>query len=230
MSTTISLSGQTFGRLTVIKRSRSHAYGKSIPAYWITRCQCGRLKEVRGSHLRSGNVRSCGCLTIDVMTRRSTKHGEYDGQKWSPEYLAWASMKARCLNKKSRAYKSYGGRGIKIAEEWLESPMAFIRHVGRRPSQAHSIERKNNDGDYKPGNVRWATDKEQQRNRRVNLLMTIDGVTRCAAEWAEIASAPAHRIERRVKAGWNHKDAVFAPVTKRQDCRASHKLHVLPGR
>jgi hypothetical protein len=212
MSTLQDLRGKRFGRLMVIRRSSSHARGKLVHSYWVTRCQCGKVKEVRGSHLRSGNVRSCGCLTIEVMKARSTHHGEYDGTRWSPEYLAWRSIKGRCLNPRHSAYKDYGGRGITLSREWVDDPMAFIRHVGRRPSTTHSIERIKNNGNYEPGNVRWATDKEQQRNTRSNVLVTVRGVTLCLRAWAEKnrwknLDLPSSRINR----GWDPQRAVTVP-------------------
>lgn len=114
----------------------------------------------------------------------------YHGGSKTPEYRLWAGMKERCLNSKSKAWANYGGRGIRICERWANSFSAFIEDIGYRPSPNHTIDRVNNDGNYEPGNVRWATPKEQARNRRDNRLITIDGVTKCAIDWARERGIP----------------------------------------
>lgn len=112
---------------------------------------------VTGAELRTGNTRSCGCIT-------KTSNGE--AQAGTAEYTAWESMIARCENKKHGSWHDYGGRGIKIAQEWRKNYRAFLDHVGRKPTPKHTLDRINNDGDYAPGNVRWATRSEQNANQR----------------------------------------------------------------
>lgn len=132
---------------------------------WVCQCDCGNIAFAQTSDLRAGRHRSCGCLRVDVMTRHGgTNHG---GGR-TPEYRSWMSMKARCLDSDHDSYKWYGGRGITICDRWLASFEAFLADMGARPSLKHSIDRINNDGNYEPGNCRWATANEQAQNQRHN--------------------------------------------------------------
>lgn len=126
-------------------------------------------------------------------------HGE--SQSKTVEYTVWAHIKARCSNPKNQRWHRYGGRGIKICDEWANSYPAFLAAVGRRPSPKHSIERIDNDGHYEPGNVRWATMKEQGRNMRRNLLITFNGRTQCLQDWANELGCNYQRIQYRLKLG-----------------------------
>lgn len=154
------LSGQRFERLTVLQRHPVN--GANWTARWVCRCDCANLVVVTGKNLKNGHTRSCGCLLADKNAELRRTHGMSD----SPEHAIWASMKARCENPNSTGYQWYGARGIKVCESWRNDFAAFFRDVGPRPSKAHSIDRIDNDGDYEPGNVRWATKKEQVANRR----------------------------------------------------------------
>lgn len=147
--------GDMFSRLTVVREAESRHSHRVFEC----RCECGATKTVFLSALRSGLSKSCGCLRDEIATR----HGKHK----TPEYRIWAGMISRCENRKLRSWKNYGGRGISICPEWRASFEAFFAHAGIRPSARHSIDRfPNNDGDYEPGNVRWATMSEQLRNNR----------------------------------------------------------------
>ena len=157
----IELLGQKFGRLTVV----SFAGSRGGRGYWKCTCECGGEATVRAHYLRSSHTRSCGCLQREKNILRLLTHGESRG-RWTKEYRAFNGMKARCLNPKCKKYALYGGRGITISEGWLHSYPAFLSYIGRAPSPKHSIDRIDPNGNYEPGNVRWATSSEQRRNQR----------------------------------------------------------------
>lgn len=154
------LTGQRFGRLLVLGQAGRRSTDSRI--LWSAVCDCGNVWEGVGIRLRAGGVRSCGCLR---KVGYHVKHREtVDGL--TPEYRAWAAMKARCFNPRIRNFRNHGGRGITVCAEWRDDFDAFLAHVGRKPSPRHSLDRIDNDGNYEPGNVRWATALEQRHNRR----------------------------------------------------------------
>lgn len=130
----------------------------------------------------------------------------------TPEYHAWESMRTRChAGENSVHYDRYKGRGIRVCEAWERSFVAFYEHVGPRPSPNHTLDRINNDGNYEPGNVRWATRTEQQRNTRVTSFATIGGVTRSVREWDDIAGLRAGTVKKRLQRGWSN-DRLLRPA------------------
>lgn len=155
--------GETNGMIEVID---FHGLDKKQNAIWLCRCQCGRLTKVKGYHIK--NTVSCGCLRISKLVDRVTTHG---GTKngWSGNYRTWAAMRDRCGNPNAKSFKWYGGRGITVCEQWRHDFAAFEMYlkstIGDRPNGL-TIDRINNYRGYEPGNVRWATRKEQMANRR----------------------------------------------------------------
>lgn len=144
--------GEKFGFLTIIGSSDKRAGGH---VYWLCRCECGNEKEIHGLHLRRGKVTSCGC-----------KVGTFHGLSKTPEYRIWANMKRRCHNPKYRQFHYYGGRGIAVCDEWRASFLAFLSDMGHRPSPELTIERIDNELGYSKGNCKWATQAEQNLNKR----------------------------------------------------------------
>lgn len=137
----------------------------------------------------------------------------------SPTYQTWNRMKDRVLNPNHEAYASYGGRGVKVCDRWLNSFENFLVDMGERP-QGTSIERRDNNGNYEPDNCYWATSKQQGRNKRTNLLLTFHGISRPACEWAERFFLPRHVVYDRVRKGWPIERVLFTEVT---DCRFKSK-------
>lgn len=154
--------GKRFGRLTVIGRLPSRGHGKGTKL--ICRCDCGNETEVFASNLTRGHTTSCGCLKREIVAAGAhTTHGK----RQTRLYEIWRSMKQRCTNPNKINYARYGGRGIKVCSEWMESFEAFYEWATTHGYKDDlSLDRINNDGNYEPGNCRWATPKEQAANRR----------------------------------------------------------------
>lgn len=128
-----------------------------------------------------------------------------------PEYKAWKKMKERCYNPNVHAFNRYGGRGIKVCEEWRTDFFSFLRDVGNRPSSKHSIDRINNDGDYEPGNVRWGTKQEQANNRITNTRIMLNGQNLTMADWSRITGLSQECIQARRNAGWTPEQILTQP-------------------
>jgi hypothetical protein len=215
----IDLTGRTFGRLTV-EGYGGQASGRE--SLWACRCSCGKRVTVRKGCLRDGDTQSCGCLRAELNKLSGRKHRTH-GLHGAPEYRVWVGMVQRCAarNAGRKKYAGYAGRGIKVCQRWRESFAAFYADMGPRPSPKHSIDRINNDGDYEPGNCRWATASQQACNKRVNAVhglrkgnhvLTFNGSTRCLSEWARLTGIGRMTIQYRLWRGWSVEDALTRPV------------------
>lgn len=193
--------GKTYGRLTVLEFS----HRKSNNLLYRCQCACGTIKIIIKSSLTSGDTTSCGCFQREDLGRRARSHGESDNSK---EYRTWKHIKGRCLTKTDVRYKDYGGRGITICNQWHNSYKNFLKDMGRAPSPKHSIDRKDNDGNYEPGNCRWATNTEQINNRRRTVRVTLNGVTKPITTWCRELNLSHTRAYYRFKIGLSAEDVL----------------------
>jgi len=205
--------GAKFGRLTIIRQIESVQFAHCRHRRYLCRCDCGKEIPVTSPNIKYGRSKSCGCLKTEITTKRMTKHGQSKAK--TAEYYTWKSMIARTTNPDD---KNYCGRGITVCERWQgENGFAnFFADMGHRPSQRHSIDRKDNDGNYEPDNCRWATRIEQSNNRRNNIIITWNDKTLSLAEWATLLGVPYGRLKSRVKMGWSHDQILSRPprITK----------------
>lgn len=197
------LTGQVFDRLTVIGRdSKANSEWR-----WLCLCKCGQSKIVRGSCLRNGVTRSCGCYR-DEQTRAATStHGKSNTR----EYRIWKQAKNRCFSPAVKGYDYYGARGITMCEDWKKDFAAFYRDMGPCPLGL-TLERINNDGHYEPGNCKWASRVEQARNTRDATFVTHEGETLHLKEWAERTGIQYKTLHSRHR----HGRPLFAPVKSRK--------------
>jgi hypothetical protein len=208
----IDLTGQKYSRLTVIRPEKE----MKVSAFWICECECGNMKRVFGSNLRNGNVQSCGCI--------NTKHGASRTGAKHPLYRIWTDMISRCHNKNHQRYPYYGAKGISVCEIWQESYPSFRDHMlslpncpldAQKPNAKLGIEIdriKGREG-YKPGNVRWATHKEQMNNTSKNTYIRVNGTQMTLANAIDAyAKVTARQVMNRLRDGWPLKDAFLTPL------------------
>jgi len=207
----IDLTGEKFGRLRVLKLSGKDKHGHKK---WLCLCECGNESFVLGDNLKKGNTSSCGCLAAELRVRNKTIHG-HRGALQTGEYTAWINMKMRCTNLKDDAYHRYGGRGISICKQWLNSFETFISDMGNKPTKNHTIDRIDNDGNYEPSNCRWATRSEQMNNYSRNRLIVLFGVTYTVKQASKVFELKYTFLRDRIYRGWEPHDAVFTPQFKR---------------
>lgn len=202
----IDLLGQRFGRLKVIGYipPKNGKRGK-----WDCLCDCGKRKSLITSHLTDMGVKSCGCLLSEITTEKNRTHGK----SHSRLYGIWRNMKDRCLNPNQTYFEHYGGRGIKICDEWLNSFESFHDwSMNNGYSDELTIDRIENSGNYEPDNCRWITMKKQSNNTRRNLVYTHNGQTRTLSEWADIKGFSYNKVYQRIhKLKWDFEKAINTP-------------------
>lgn len=197
----IDLTGKTFGLLTVQEWDFSC---KKTGTWWYCTCDCGSVISVRSDHLRLGHTMSCGCY--NASKSKSTRHDER-------LYHIWTSIKARCYNPKSRAYKNYGARGISMCDEWRGSYDTFKAWaLANGYTDELTIDRIDNNDSYYPSNCRWATVKTQANNRRSNYMLTIGIATATLSEWLDLYQMPRGPFYYRIASGWSVEEALTKPT------------------
>jgi len=187
------LSGNTFGRLIAVGPV---GRGKNGHIEWLCICICASDVIVLATDLSRKHTTSCGCYNKQRVKESATSHGMYG----SPEYNSWRGMRYRTTNTDAPNWHMYGGRGIKCCEKWGRFEN-FFADMGKMPSKTHTIDRIDNEGDYTPDNCRWATHKQQARNRRSNHILTYKGRSLCVTEWAEIIGIKPNTIFYRISKG-----------------------------
>lgn len=201
----IEMSGRKFGDLTVIKLSNKKGYENAL--YWTCKCKCGNIKDILGTSLRKGFSKSCGC----GMSKTQFKRTHYKSGTF--EYLCWLGMKARVKNADGE-HGTYVEKGIIVCDRWNNSFENFLSDIGEAPTKKHTVDRINNKGNYEPGNCRWATRSEQNRNLDSNRIITFNGKTMCVAAWAELLGVHQNLLYNRLSAGWSNEKTLSTPKRK----------------
>lgn len=207
MGKLIDLTGQRFGRLTVIEKAPAKQGCEN--AVWLCKCDCGNSSVVQSQSLRSGRTRSCGCYQKEKITKMLLVHGQAKGNQ-TRLYKIYHGIKNRCLKEKDPSYKRYGHKGITICEEWRNSFEAFYEWaMSHGYSDDLTIDRIDSNGNYCPENCRWVTYKVQNNNTSRNHLITYNGKTQTLAQWAEEMGIKYDTLSARInRSHWNIERAL----------------------
>lgn len=200
------LRNNQYGRLTVIRPMEYRSHKGSI--VWECKCACGNMCYVDSGNLISGNTQSCGCYRLERLKTKITKHG----MKNKRVYDIWVLMRDRCNNPNSKSYVHYGGRGIKVCDEWNDF-ITFYNDMGE-PRITDTIERINVNGNYEKSNCIWIPKNKQGRNRTVNKILSYNGVSKCLAEWSDITGINYYTLHKRLRCGWSIQDTLSIPTLK----------------
>lgn len=217
MSNLIDITNRKYNKLLVVERVENTPNGKT---QWKCLCDCGKYTIVRGSNLKSGQVRSCGC------TRKKSVNKTHAMSK-SSLYRTWNNMKNRCANKKCKSYKDYGARGINVCEEWANSFESFMEWaLDNGYEEGLTIDRKCVDLGYFPDNCQWITKGEQAKNRRFNLSIEFNGETKTLQEWCIDLNLNYKRIHNRIhKLGWSFEKAISTPVSTTKRNKKAREIY-----
>ena len=196
--------GDRFGRFIVIKEMPKKAKNR----YVLCKCDCGNIRNTSLSMLKAGKSKSCGCLKIDLAKKRSFKHG----QCFTRLYHCWKGMKKRCLNPKCISYPNYGGRGIKVCNEWMDFEPFYKWAVVNGYKDSLTLERKDNDGNYKPSNCTWIPLAEQLNNTRRNIKLTYKAKTQTLMQWSKELKIAHSTLQRRLQLRWSIEKTLTSPI------------------
>jgi hypothetical protein len=196
--------GMRFGKLQVISRAANNYRGRGM---WQCLCDCGKENIVEGAALKRGHTKSCGCLVGEKLGALNRQHG----LSWTPEWKIWVAMNRRCNDKGLPQYKDYGGRGISVCDRWKDFAL-FLKDMGAKP-KGMSLDRIDVNGNYEPGNCRWACSKTQARNTRRNRYVTLGEKTQALSAWIEELGLKECTIKARIyRFGWTIEQALTVPV------------------
>lgn len=200
--------GAKYSRLTV---RESLGVDKHKKRLWLCDCECGKTVRATSRAIATGNTKSCGCLRKERIGAQRRTHGKSK----SLEYQNWCAIKSRCDNPDNQDYALYGGRGITVCDRWANSFENFLEDMGQRPFKSATVDRKDPSGNYTPDNCKWATQKQQCRNKRNNRLLTANGETLPICEWAERSGVSQGTIWSRLSLGWSEEEAATLPRQQR---------------
>ena len=195
------ITGQKWNRLTAVRLAGRDNHGRQR---WEFLCDCGNTQIADRYSVVSGKAKSCGCHRKKTSAARSTIHGKSNTKEW----LAWRNMLVRCYDPTHNQYANYGGRGVTVCERWRDTFGAFFQDMGLAPSRGHSVDRINVDAPYAPDNCRWATQREQQNNRRNNVVIEHNGKRQTLAAWSRETGLNAQTIRWRMKHDWPIEQAL----------------------
>lgn len=203
--------GERYGRLVVIKQAGKDKHGGYL---WLCKCDCGNERVILANSLLCGKTQSCGCYSREVVGKCNITHGK-SGTRL---YRLWRSMITRCECTVSKCYKNYGGRGIKVCDEWRNDYQAFhdwaleTGYDENAPKGQYTIDRIDVNGNYEPSNCRWATKTEQANNKRNNHFLELNGERHTVKEWSEITGIKAGSILSRIHLGWDTRRILQEPL------------------
>lgn len=205
MGSFIDITGNKYGRLTVLYRNGRNSCGKIV---WHCKCECGNETDVITSVLKSGQSKSCGCYSLECSRKRMTKHGMSETRV----YKIWKDMIQRCTNKNNKNYEDYGGRGIKVCDEWLDFLNFYEWATINGYEDGLTLDRINTDNSYCPENCRWVDMFVQANNKRTTVMIEAAGITRSLHNWARIVGINPMTLYNRIELGFSPEEALFTPV------------------
>lgn len=211
MGTIKDLTGQRFGRLVVVNYHHSNR-----GAFWLCRCDCGNETIAKGTNLRYGSTKSCGCGSIEQAQKNCATNRQKGHQlSKTPIYKVWKNMKRRCYSKTNKRYANYGGKGVVICEAWLNDFRAFYDWAMANGYRRDlSIDRIDVNGNYCPENCRWATAKEQANNTTRNHYITYKGEINTAKQWSEKLNMTYATFQHRIQRGWTMERIANTPIRR----------------